>query len=108
MRGKILYIATCIIIALPWLFLFEIWPIPYNRLSTFAEVLIEGSMFVLLMVDLTLLRKDSKRLKYSASEKNKSDLKFRRIVGKILFVLTSLTLFVVGLVLLLIGVSYTL
>lgn len=109
MKRNVLYIISSIVIALPWLFLFEVWPIPYNQLSTFAEVLIEGTMFILLMVILSLLRKDLKRSKTSVSEKNKTNQKPQgRIIGKILFVLTSLTVFVLGLVLLLIGISFSL
>ena len=108
MKGKALYIISIIVIALPWLFLFEVWPIPYYKLSTLIEVLIEGSMFVLLVIILTLLKKHSKRLKeidYGKKTEHKSS---GRMLGKILFVLAFLTLFVLGLVLLLIGISFTL
>ncbi|MEL7654594.1 MAG: hypothetical protein AAGU75_01655 [Bacillota bacterium] len=109
MKRNVLYIISIIVIALPWLFLFEVWPIPYYKLSTFAEVLIEGTMFVLLMIVLSLLKKDLKRSKTSITEKNRTNQKPQgRMMGKILFVLTSLTVFVVGLVLLLIGISFSL
>lgn len=109
MKGKILYLISIILIALPWLFLFELWPISYSQMGTLVEVLIEGSMFALLLVDMRLLRKEIKRLKVSASDKTASKHKlFYKITGRILFVLASITMVILGLVLLLIGISFTL
>ena len=63
MRGKIIYAASLILIALPWLFLLELWPISYSRMGTLTEVFLEGIMFVLLMICMVFLKKELKRLK---------------------------------------------
>ena len=113
MKGKSLYIVSAIIIALPWIFLLEILPIPYNRIGTLTEIVIECAMFTSLLVVASLLRKDLKRQKQlKKSEQNDGSSKpggrGLRVIGRILFILTSLTIFLVGLVLLLIGISYSL
>ncbi|HVI41560.1 MAG TPA: hypothetical protein VM577_12985 [Anaerovoracaceae bacterium] len=117
MKGKVLYFISLIVIALPWLFLLEIMPIPYSQISTLVEVIIEGTMFIALLIIVALLRKELKRQKASGADKSGSDMdkadkkkdrRSGRVVGSILFVLASTTQFLVGLVLLLIGISYTL
>ena len=109
MRGKIIYAASLVLIALPWLFLFELWPISYSRMGTLTEVLLEGTMFVLLMVCMVFLKKELKRLKTaSAEEGSNGGMRFYRISGTILYILENITLVILGLVLMLIVVSFTL
>lgn len=118
MKGKILYIISIIVIAMPWLFLLEILPVPYNQISTAAEVIIEGIMFATLMTVVILLRKELKRLKTARMEESKADhdigvharkaSRTYRVIGRLLFVLASITLFLIGLILVLIAISFTL
>ena len=114
MKGKILYLVSAVIIALPWIFLLEILPIPYNQISTFWEIVIECVMFTALLIVASLLRKELKRLKHTAKEESsgnrstKTGGRTMKFIGRILFLLTSFTIFVVGLILLLIGISYSL
>jgi hypothetical protein len=115
MKGKILYLVSAIIISLPWIFLLEILPIPYNQISTFWEIVIECAMFTALLIAASLLRKELKRLKHGAKEtessdngNNKAGGRTMRLLGRILFILASFSIFVVGLILLLIGISYSL
>lgn len=113
MKGKSIYIISAVIIALPWIFLLEILPIPYDRIGTLTEIIIECTMFTALLVAASLLRKELKRQKQlkkadpidSSSEQGG---RWMRAIGRILFILASLTIFVVGLILLLIGISYSL
>lgn len=105
MRGKTLYIASLIVIAAPWLFLLEIIPVPYGRIGTAAEVTIEAVMFAALLAVVIFLRKELKRLKSVAGEKNR---RAYRNIGRLIFVLACITLFLVGLVLALIAISFTL
>jgi hypothetical protein len=101
MKSKILYIISVIVIALPWLFLLEVLPVPYYKVSTAAEVAVEGIMFAALLVIVILLKKKLKNIK---AEGGRTD----KVISRILFVLTSVTLFVVGLILSLIAISFTL
>lgn len=87
MKGKTLNIVSLIVIAAPWLFLLEIIPIPYNRISTAAEVIAEAVMFAALLTVAIFLKKEHKR---------------------VLFVLACISLVVVGLILVLIAVSFML
>lgn len=104
MKERILFIICAVVIAVPWLFLLEILPVPYNQISTSAEVVIEGVMFAVLLAAVVLLRKELKRLKAAHEEGHRA----ARVVGRMLFVLASVTLFIVGLILLLIAISLTL
>ena len=112
MRGKSIYIVSAIIIALPWIFLLELLPIPYDRISTLTEIIIECVMFTALLIAASLLRKELKRQKLQkaqpAQEGSASGSRSMRLIGRLLFLLDSLTIFVVGLILLLIGISYSL
>jgi membrane protein implicated in regulation of membrane protease activity len=105
MRGKTLYIVSLIVIAVPWLFLLEIIPVPYNRISTAGEVTIEAIMFAALLAVVIFLRKELKRLKNAEGDGNR---RAYRNVGRLLFVLACITLFIVGLILVLIAISFTL
>jgi hypothetical protein len=104
MKTKILLIICVIIIVVPWLFLLEILPVPYGQISTSTEVSIEGAMFAALLAAVILLRKELKHLKAAREEGHKAE----RVIGRILFVLASITLFIVGLILALIAISFTL
>jgi TRAP-type C4-dicarboxylate transport system permease small subunit len=104
MKVKILFIVCVVVIAAPWLFLLEVLPVPYGQISTALEVTIEGVMFAALLAAVVLLRKELKRLKAVHEEGHKA----ARVVGRILFVLASVTLFIVGLILALIAISFTL
>jgi len=118
MKGKTLYIISIIVIAMPWLFLLEAIPISYSQISTVAEVTIEGIMFIALFIVVILLRKELKRLKPAGAEAKEADHNSgvrskkggqeSRVIPRILFVLASLTLFLIGLVLVLIAVSFSL
>jgi membrane protease YdiL (CAAX protease family) len=99
MKGKLLYIISIIVTAAPWIFLLEVLPIPYSQISTAAEVTAEAIMFAALLAVVILLKKELKRLKAESGN---------RVLARILFVLSSLTLFLVGLVLVLIAVSFSL
>lgn len=103
MKGKILSIISAVVIALPWLFLLEAIPISYSQLSTRAEVILESGMFVLLAITVVLLRKELKKQKAS-----KEDGRTSRIITRILLILAYITLFIVGLVLVLIALSFSL
>lgn len=105
MKGKALYIISLIVILVPWLFLLEIIPVPYNRISTAVEVTIEAIMFAALLAVAIFLRKELKRLKNAEGDRNR---RAYRNVGRLLFVLACITLFIVGLILVLIGISFTL
>ncbi len=105
LRGKTLYIVSLIVILVPWLFLLEIIPVPYNRISTAMEVTIEAVMFAALLAVVIFLRKELKRLKKADGDENR---KAYRNVGRLLFVLACITLFIVGLILVLIAISFTL
>lgn len=105
MKGKTLYIVSAIVTAVPWLFLLELIPVPYYRISTAVEVTIEAIMFALLLAVVIFLRKELKRLKGADGEKNG---RAYRNVGRVLFVLACITLFIVGLILVLIAISFTL
>ena len=104
MKGKILSIISVIVIAVPWLFLLEVIPINYSQISVAAEVTIEGIMFVALFFVVYLLRKELKRLKTAGAEVKGAD----KVIPRLLFVLASLTLFLIGLVLVLIAISFSL
>jgi len=104
MKGKILSIISIIVIAVPWLFLLEAIPINYNQISVAAEVTIEGIMFAALLFVVISLRKELKRMKAEGSEVKGAE----KVISRILFVLASLTLFLVGLVLVLIAISFSL
>lgn len=134
MKRKILYIASIIVIAVPWLFLLEILPVPYSRITAAVEVTIEGVMFAALFSVVILLRKELKRQKTAAawekgqgtegaetsgqaesgqagsgqagSRKNGGG-RVSRAMGRLLFVLASITMFLIGLILVLIAVSYS-
>ncbi len=115
MKTKIIFIICAVVIAAPWLFLLEILPVPYDQISTVTEVTIEGIMFAALLAAVILLKKELKRLKAvreSARPEVGAHAENRhiaaRVVGRILFVLASVTLFIVGLILALIAISYTL
>lgn len=103
MKGKMLSIISIIVIAIPWLFLLEVLPISYSQISTAAEVTIESVMFAALLIVVILLRKERKSLKQEGSEGLTS-----RVIGRFLFVLASVTLFLVGLILVLIAISFSL
>ena len=103
MKGKMLAIISIIVIAIPWIFLLEVLPISYSGISTQAEVIMESGMFVLVAIIVTLLRKEMKRQKSSGTE-SKGD----RTIVRILFVLASVTLFLIGLILVLIALSFSL
>ena len=105
MKGKTLYIVSLIVTAVPWLFLLEIIPVPYYRISTAAEVTIEAVMFAALLAVVIFLRKELKRLKGGEGETNR---RAYRNLGRLLFVLACITLFIVGLILALIAISFTL
>lgn len=105
MRGRTLYIISLIIIIVPWLFLMEIIPVPYYRISIAVEVTIEAIMFAALFAVVIFLKKELKRLKAAEKEKNG---RAYRIMGRILFVLACISLFIVGLILVLIAISFTL
>lgn len=129
MKRKILYIVSIIVIAVPWLFLLEILPVPYSRITTAVEVTIEGVMFAALFSVVILLRKELKRQKTAAarekgqstegagtngqaesgqdgSQKNGGG-RVSRAMGRLLFVLASITMFLIGLILVLIAISYS-
>jgi len=99
MKGKILYLFSAAAVLAPWLFLLEWIPIPYHRISTAAEVIAEAVMFLALLAAVILLRKELRQTGSSRTD---------RIAGRILFVLASVTLVLVGLVLALVAVSFTL
>jgi membrane protein implicated in regulation of membrane protease activity len=105
MRGKTLYIASFIVIAAPWMFLLEIIPVSYSRIGTAAEVTIEAVMFAALLAVVIFLKKELKRLRRDEGEKNR---RAYRNIGRLLFVLACITLFLVGLILALIAISFTL
>ena len=78
-------------------------------MGTLTEVLLEGTMFVLLMVCMVFLKKELKRLKTaSAEEGSNGGMRFYRISGTILYILENITLVILGHVLMLIVVSFTL
>lgn len=104
MKGKILYIISIIAIAMPWLFLLEFIPISYSQISIAAEVTTEVVMFAALLGIVILLRKELKRLKAAGNEVKGAE----KVIPRILFVLASLTLFLIGLVLVLIAISFSL
>lgn len=104
MKGKMLSIISIIVIVIPWLFLLEVLPISYSGISTAAEVTIEGILFAALLIVVILLRKELKRLKTAGAGVKGAD----KVIPRILFVLASLTLFLIGLVLVLIAISFTL
>jgi len=104
MKGKILYIISIIVIAVPWLFLLEFIPISYSQISVAAEVTIEVVLFAALLSIVILLRKELKRLKAEGAEVKGAD----KAIPRILFILASLTLFLIGLVLVLIVISFSL
>jgi len=104
MKGKILYTISIIVIAAPWLFLLEVIPITYSQISTAAEVTIEVVMFVALLSIIILLRKELKKRKTAGAEVKGAG----KVIPRILFVLASLTLFLIGLVLVLIAISFSL
>lgn len=104
MKAKILYIISIIVITVPWLFLLEAIPINYGQISVAAEVTVEGIMFAALLFVVILLRKELKGLKAEGAEVKGAD----KVVPRILFVLASLTLFLIGLVLVLISISFSL
>ncbi len=81
-------------IATPWLFLMEAFPIDYSQISTAAEITAEAIMFAALMAVVILLRRERK--------------KAPGIIGRILFIFAAVTLFLVGLVLALIALSFSL
>lgn len=110
MKRKFLYMISAIAIAAPWLFLLEALPIPYAQISTAAEVTAEGVMFAALLAVVILLRKDLKQMKAAGADatRGQADGKASRITGRILYVLASLTLFLVGLILVLIAISFSL
>ena len=107
MRGKTLYIVSLVVILVPWLFLLEIIPVPYYRISTAVEVTIEAVMFAALLAVVIFLRKELKRLKNAEAEGNRNRRAYRN-VGRLLFVFACITLFIVGLILILIAISFTL
>jgi hypothetical protein len=102
MKKKTMYGISVIVIALPWLFLLEVLPIPYYKIGTALEVTMEGIMAALLLAIVLILRNRLKLMK-EFHAKNLS-----RIGVRILFVLACLTLFIVVLILVLIGISFTL
>lgn len=104
MRGKTLYIVSLIVIVVPWLFLMEIIPVPYYKISIAVEVIVEAVMFAALLAVVIFLKKELKRLKTAEGEKNG---RAYRITGRILFVLACISLFIVGLILVLIVISFT-
>jgi hypothetical protein len=118
MKGKTLYIISAVVIGVPWLFLLEILPVPYHQIGTAAEVIIEGFMFAVLLTAVILLRRELKRLKAVRVEEREADHdtgayarksgRANRVIGRILFVLASITLFLIGLILVLIAISFTL
>lgn len=110
MKRKFLYIISTITIAAPWLFLLEVLPIPYAQISTAVEIIAEGVMFAALLAVVILLRKELKRMKAAGADAKmgQADRKGSRIIGRILYVLASLTLFLVGLILVLIAISFSL
>lgn len=118
MKGRTLFIICVIVIAAPWLFLLEILPVPYDQISTASEVIIEVAMFAALLAALILLRKALKRLKAAREQARSADREgsvyagnrhtAARVIGRILFVLASITLFIVGLILVLIAISFSL
>jgi membrane protein implicated in regulation of membrane protease activity len=83
----------------------EIIPVPYYRIGIAVEVTIEAIMFAALLAVVIFLKKELKRLKTAEEEKNG---RAYRIMGRILFVLASISLFVIGLILVLIAISFTL
>lgn len=100
MKEKLLYVISVIVIALPWLFLLEVLPLPYYKISTALEVTVEGIMAALLLAVVLLLKKRLKRMKdYQAG-------KMSRFWGRTLFVLACVTLFLVVLILALIAISF--
>ncbi len=101
MKRKLLYPASLVAIAVPWLFLMEALPIPYGQISTAAEVTAEGIMFAALLAVVILLRKELRRAKSAGTKASRS-------ITRVLLVFASLTLFLVGLVLVLIAVSFSL
>ena len=112
MRGKSIYIVSAIIIALPWIFLLELLPIPYDRISTLTEIIIECVMFTALLVAASLLRRELKRQKQQKNEgaekSSEPGKRWMRVLGRVLLVLVSLTSVLMGLILLLIGISFSL
>jgi len=106
MKRKLLYGISILLTALPWLFLFEVFPISYYRLSVALEVMIEGSMFLLLVAASILIKRDLNRQKKTADKRTGHKTAIR--TAKTLFVLMILTLVVLGLVLLIIGISFRL
>lgn len=116
MKRKALFIISIIVIAAPWLFLLEILPIPYYQINTATEVTIEGAMFAALLAVVILLGKELKRLKAARATRDAghNDVQTKRgdtsarVIGRILFVLASITLFIVGLILALIAIAFTL
>lgn len=123
MKAKQLYIISVIVIAIPWLFLLEVFPIPYHRISTLAEVVLEGAMFIALVFVTGFLRKDLKRLKAigdiaTDSKKNTSgrdalgktdaNSALKRAGVRMLFYLACITLFLLGLILLILAISFSL
>lgn len=101
MKGKTLYIVSLIVVVLPWLFLLEIIPVPYYLISTAVEITIEAAMFAAVLAVVILLRRDLKSKSGVQSDRT------YRILGRILFVLASITLFILGLILVLIAISFT-
>lgn len=96
MKRTITYLVCLVIAALPWLFLFEAFPMSYNRISVANEILIEILMFLLLIASLRYLKKDRKRI-----EQNDKTMK---VFGFVVFVLTFLTAFLLGAILVIIGI----
>ena len=126
MKGKVLYPVSIIVIAVPWLFLLEILPVPYSRITTAAEVTMECIMFAALLAVVILLRKGLKRMNGQAADRRERRKtgsgrvkgqaqdgkdgagKINRVIAGVLFTFASITLFLVGLILVLIAISFTL
>lgn len=114
-RRRILYLISVIAIAVPWLFLLELLPVPYSQINSVLEVIIESAMFAALLAVVILLEKELKRLKAARGEadhegnvQTSKGHNSARVIGRLLFILASITLFIVGLILLLVAISFTL
>ncbi|MBR0598712.1 hypothetical protein [Sinanaerobacter chloroacetimidivorans] len=127
-KKMLLYFFCFIIVLAPWLFLLEVFPVPYYKINVGNEVILEVTMLLAVFFQIIFLRKElvhlnpkvisirenkkngSKNKKKSGSShaRRAEKCKNSRVIVKLLLTGSVITFVLLGIILIVIGISFLL
>ncbi len=99
------FVLYLVIVLLPWMFGFEMLPIPYSSLSVFIEVIMYILWSVILVLSVKQIKKDIRNYTFDSANETVSK-RMWKVIFSIMRILMLLTLAYLILTLVIIGVSY--